>query len=79
MILEGGECQKGIESTIVGFEGDDPVLFRLGSISIEDIESVIGPIEIRNKKESTPDARGMLAKHYSPKTKESFIYSETTS
>jgi L-threonylcarbamoyladenylate synthase len=69
MVLDGGDCKNGIESTIIGFEDDQPVLYRLGSISIEDITAVIGAIKIRNKKELAPDAPGMLARHYAPKTK----------
>ncbi len=69
MVLEGGECENGIESTIIGFEHGEPILYRLGSIAIEDIEKVIGEISIKNKEESTPDAPGMLLKHYSPTTK----------
>ena len=30
MVLDGGECQKGIESTIVGFENGEPTIYRLG-------------------------------------------------
>jgi L-threonylcarbamoyladenylate synthase len=69
MVLDGGSCKNGIESTIIGFENNEPVLYRLGAISIEDIESVIGNISVKNKKEETPEAPGMLEKHYSPKTK----------
>jgi L-threonylcarbamoyladenylate synthase len=68
MVLEGGDCKNGIESTIVGFEGDEPILYRLGAIAIEDIEAVIGPVKIKNKEENTPDAPGMLSKHYAPAT-----------
>lgn len=68
LILDGGACQMGIESTIVGFEGDKPIVFRLGSISIEAIETVVGQVEIRNKKEQNPEAPGMFARHYSPRT-----------
>ena len=68
MVLDGGSCAKGIESTIVGFEGDEPVLFRLGSVSLESIEKEIGGVAIKNKKEISPDAPGMLMKHYAPKT-----------
>jgi L-threonylcarbamoyladenylate synthase len=68
-ILEGGECQRGIESTIVGFKGESTVLYRLGSITIEEIEAVIGPIQIKTQAENTPSAPGMLSKHYAPKTK----------
>jgi len=69
MVLDGGDCQKGLESTIIGFDYDTPVLYRLGSISIEEIEAVVGKIEVKNKKEEAPQAPGMLAKHYAPKTK----------
>jgi L-threonylcarbamoyladenylate synthase len=69
MILEGGECKNGIESTIIGFENNEALLYRLGSISIEEIEKVIGKIKVKNKNETTPNAPGMLAKHYAPRTK----------
>lgn len=68
MILDGGNCQNGIESTIIGFENNEAVLYRLGSLSVEDIEDAIGSIKIKNKKEESPDAPGMLSKHYAPKT-----------
>ncbi len=68
MVLDGGVCQNGIESTIIGFENGEPMLYRLGSISVEDIEAVIGKIQIKNKKENAPDAPGMLSKHYAPAT-----------
>jgi L-threonylcarbamoyladenylate synthase len=69
MVLEGGECKNGIESTIIGFENNEALLYRLGSISIEEIEKVIGKIQVKNKNETTPNAPGMLAKHYAPRTK----------
>lgn len=69
MVLEGGDCINGLESTIIGFENDKPVLYRLGAISLEEIENVVGKVEVKNKKEKTPNAPGMLAKHYSPQTK----------
>ncbi|WP_431132520.1 L-threonylcarbamoyladenylate synthase [Psychroserpens mesophilus] len=69
MVLDGGSCQRGIESTIIGFEGDEPIIYRLGSTPIETIESIVGSIQIKNKKEITPDAPGMLERHYAPKTK----------
>jgi L-threonylcarbamoyladenylate synthase len=69
MVLDGGSCKNGIESTIVGFENEKAILYRLGSISVEDIESAIGPIQIVNKNDSAPNAPGMLSRHYAPKTK----------
>ena len=69
MVLDGGICRNGIESTIIGFELDEPILYRLGSLTIEEIEKVIGKIKIKNKNEVSPEAPGMLSKHYAPKTK----------
>lgn len=68
MVLDGGACKNGIESTIIGFEDDTPIVYRLGSISIEDIEAVVGEISVKNKKENSPEAPGMLNKHYAPST-----------
>ena len=68
MVLDGGACLRGIESTIIGFNGDEPIIYRLGSTSIEAIEDIVGSIEIKNKKEIAPDAPGMLDRHYAPKT-----------
>lgn len=68
-VLEGGECRSGIESTIIGFEEESAVLYRLGSITIEEIEAVIGPIKIKTHNEQNPSAPGMLSKHYAPKTR----------
>ncbi|MEM6316403.1 MAG: L-threonylcarbamoyladenylate synthase [Bacteroidota bacterium] len=69
MVLEGGECKKGIESTIIGFENDEIKVYRLGSLALEEIEKVVGKVKLKNKAEAAPNAPGMLAKHYAPKTK----------
>ena len=68
MVLDGGSCTNGIESTIIGFENEEPVIYRLGALPLEEIEAVVGKISIKNKKEEKPDAPGMLARHYAPKT-----------
>ncbi len=69
LVLDGGICQNGIESTIIGFELDEPVLYRLGSITLEEIENVIGKIKIKTNNDISPEAPGMMSKHYAPKTK----------
>jgi len=69
MVLDGGTCKNGIESTIIGFENNEPIIYRLGALSVESIEAVVGKITIKNKKEENPDAPGMLQKHYAPLTK----------
>lgn len=65
-ILDGGECKIGLESTIVGFENELPIVYRLGGISIEEIEEVIGKVDIKTNNSSDPLAPGMLKSHYSP-------------
>ena len=69
MVLDGGPCEKGLESTIIGFEGEEPVILRLGALALEDIEKVVGKAMVKNKNEESPEAPGMLKKHYSPRTK----------
>lgn len=68
MILEGGSCTRGIESTIIGFDAGEPVLYRLGSLAVEDIEAVVGQLKTVNHDEKAPPAPGMLSRHYAPST-----------
>ena len=68
IILDGGACEKGIESTIIGFENDEPILYRHGAVSIEEIEMVVGKIKIVTEKSDKPKAPGMLSRHYAPNT-----------
>ncbi len=68
-ILDGGLCEVGLESTIVGFDGENPIVYRKGGISIADIENCVGELSLLVKEELTPVAPGMLLKHYSPNTK----------
>lgn len=68
MVLDGGICNKGIESTIVGFKENEVVIYRYGALPLEKIMEVIGPVLVINKNNKTPDAPGMLEKHYAPKT-----------
>lgn len=67
-ILDGGPCQQGVESTIIGFEGDEPVLYRYGALPPEDIEAITGSLSIYIRDEQAPQAPGMLLKHYAPHT-----------
>lgn len=68
MVLDGGICQRGIESTIVGFQDGKTILYRYGSVAVEEIEAVVGDVFLITKNDTTPDAPGMLTKHYAPKT-----------
>jgi L-threonylcarbamoyladenylate synthase len=68
-ILDGGECHVGIESTIVGFENNLPVIYRLGGLSLEKIESIAGKVSLQLNTSSNPLAPGQLKSHYAPKKK----------
>lgn len=68
-ILDGGSCSVGIESTIVGFENSEPVVYRLGGITIAQIEQVVGPVRVTVNSSSNPKAPGQLKSHYAPRKK----------
>jgi L-threonylcarbamoyladenylate synthase len=61
-IVDGGVCEIGVESTVVGFKNDTPVIYRPGAVTKE----MIGEILIDNGQEKP--SPGMLEKHYSPNT-----------
>lgn len=66
-ILDGGSCEKGLESTIIEYEDNKIVVLRKGSVSIEDIESVVGKVDVRSHSSSNPKAPGMIKSHYAPR------------
>ena len=67
-ILDGGLCEVGVESTIVGFEKDQAIVYRLGGLSLEELESVAGKVVVMTNDSSNPQAPGLLKSHYAPKT-----------
>jgi L-threonylcarbamoyladenylate synthase len=65
-ILDGGPCDAGIESTIIGFPEGVPTIYREGAIPKDQIEELIAPVAVfEGKKIHAP---GMSAVHYSPNT-----------
>jgi len=64
LIIDGGSCTIGVESTIVDFTCDPPQLLRPGGIPREDIELILGKSLVGQRGESR--ASGMLQSHYSP-------------
>ena len=66
-IIDGGPCEIGLESTIVDFSRDTPVLLRPGGISRARIEQVLGAALGRDLADA-PRASGTLAAHYAPRT-----------
>lgn len=67
LVLDGGQCRIGVESTIVSFAQDKPVLLRPGGVAAEDIEEVLGVALLKPTGEGGITAPGMLASHYAPK------------
>lgn len=67
VILDGGRCKVGVESTVVSFLDGAPTLLRHGGIPRADIERVIGaPVRIENHS-TRPHAPGQLQGHYAPR------------
>lgn len=66
-ILDGGNCEVGLESTIVGEEEGQVIIYRLGGLSIDAIERVVGNVSIQLNQSSNPKAPGQLKSHYAPK------------
>jgi L-threonylcarbamoyladenylate synthase len=65
MILDGGPCRIGLESTVIGFDQGKPVLLRKGAIAREEIERIIGTVA-----EPIGDgirSPGQLESHYTPR------------
>ncbi|MCP4933716.1 MAG: threonylcarbamoyl-AMP synthase [bacterium] len=74
LILDGGPCEGGIESTIIGFEGNIPVLLRPGILPVEQVEAIIGIRLQMPLKDAEPSAipfvvtaPGQLTSHYAPR------------
>ena len=67
MVLDGGPCRVGIESTIVDLTGDVPRLLRAGDIDPAQLAEVLGMLPQRPGTDA-PRAPGMLARHYAPRT-----------
>ena len=65
LILDGGPCRVGIESTVLDLSGDKPRLLRPGGVPIEALADLVGDIDIADA-DAQPIAPGMLESHYAP-------------
>ena len=71
LVLDGGSCDIGIESTVLDLTGDTPILLRPGSISLGQLQAVIGPVAVAKlpgggERLKSP---GQLPRHYTPRAK----------
>lgn len=70
MILDGGSTTVGVESTVLDVTCTPPMILRPGGVSREEIESVIGAVDLRKNRSASDDeaqvSPGLLGKHYTP-------------
>ena len=66
LIIDGGPCRVGIESTVLDLTLHVPAILRPGTVTREQIEAAIGPINIGVDDELQPKAPGQLSSHYAP-------------
>jgi L-threonylcarbamoyladenylate synthase len=66
LILEGGACVHGLESTIIGFENGEARLLRPGAIAREAVEALIGLLAAAPEGVHAP---GMMSSHYAPRAR----------
>ncbi|WP_375773751.1 L-threonylcarbamoyladenylate synthase [Archangium gephyra] len=66
LILDGGPCTVGVESTIVDLSGKEPAVLRPGGLAVEELERVLGrKVPVRTS--ATVRVSGSLASHYAPR------------
>ena len=68
VILDGGPCARGLESTVVSVVGDTPTLLRLGAVPRSEIETVLGHTIDLAAQDAPIASPGQLERHYAPQT-----------
>ena len=72
-ICDGGNCDFGVESTVITLATETPVLLRPGGVTLDELRSVLGKVDVSDavlnpmKNDETAESPGMKYKHYSPK------------
>lgn len=67
MILDGGPCSVGVESTIIDITGKHVVLLRAGGLSLEELEGFLNEkVLISRGNPDLPSSPGQMLKHYAP-------------
>ncbi len=72
VIIDGGSCRVGVESTVISFTGPVPTILRPGGVAIEEIEKIIGKVDListSSENDSGVESPGMMLNHYAPATK----------
>ena len=69
LIIDGGPCSVGVESTVIDMTYDTPTLLRPGGMPLERIREIIGDVLVQNKKGDLVVSPGQLKSHYAPHTR----------
>lgn len=69
ILIDGGRTRIGVESTVVGFSGDETVILRPGGVSAEEIKPLVKRLVVAGSKKDISSSPGRYATHYSPKAK----------
>jgi L-threonylcarbamoyladenylate synthase len=67
LIIDGGQTEIGIESTVIDMTTSPPQILRPGMITAEEIELVIGRVIVAGAYSSSPKSPGLKYRHYAPK------------
>ncbi len=84
-IVDGGDCEVGVESTVISLCGDVPTLLRPGGITPEQLEAVLGHIDIAEsitrplKEGEVVASPGMKYKHYAPRAQVTIVKGDAAS
>ncbi len=66
MIIDGGDCAVGVESTILKLDDEGALILRPGGTPIEEIEALIGPVVVAPASDGDLESPGRLPSHYAP-------------
>ncbi len=68
LILDGGPCSIGLESTILSLINQTPSILRMGGTAIEELESIIGKVDLVTDAVKQPQSPGQMTRHYATRT-----------
>jgi len=67
LILDGGPCLVGVESTVCALTDETALVLRPGGVTLEEIAAVIGPVKIASSSQADARSPGTLPSHYAPR------------
>lgn len=78
-IIMGGDCEVGVESTVLDLSGAEPILYRPGGVTVEELETTIGPIRVVTEvaEGEVPKSPGLKYRHYAPGARVQILHGTT--